>query len=109
MNQILITGDEIVKKPVKKQKKVLPIKTIVAFYAICTIILGICMITGSVYASGKINAVVEASKKPIISIERNDEDNTIVISVEHVREMKTVTYRWNEEDDGCYGRNRINI
>ena len=63
MNQILITGDEVIKEPVKKQKKVLPIKSIAAFYAICTIILGICMITGSVYANAKINESVEASKK----------------------------------------------
>ena len=99
MNQILITGDEVIKEPVKKQKKLMPIKGIAAFYAICTIILGICMITGSVYANGKIKEAVEASKKPVISVERNDEDNTIVISVTHVRNMKTVTYRWNEEEE----------
>ena len=50
MNQILITGDE----KVKKEKKPLPINVIVAFYAICIMILGICMISGSVYAKGKI-------------------------------------------------------
>lgn len=110
MNQILITGDEVIKEPVNKQKKVIPTKGIVAFYAICTIILGICMITGSVYANGKINATVEASKKPVISVERNDEDNTIVISATHVRNMKTVTYRWNEEEEiNIEGNDRKNL
>lgn len=110
MNQILITGDEGIKEPIKKQKKVMPIKGIAAFYAICTIILGICMITGSVYANGKINAAVEASKKPVISVERNDEDNTIAISVTHVRNMKTVTYRWNEEEEiNIEGNDRKNL
>ena len=110
MNQILITGDEVIKEPVKKQKKVIPTKGIAAFYAICTIILGICMITGSVYANGKINAAVEASKKPVISVERNDEDNTIAISVTHVRNIKTVTYRWNEEEEiNIDGNDRKNL
>lgn len=110
MNQILITGDEVIKEPVKKQKKVIPTKGIAAFYAICTIILGICMITGSVYANGKINATVEASKKPVISVERNDEDNTIAISVTHVRNIKTVTYRWNEEEEiNIEGNNRKSL
>ena len=41
VNQILITGDEVIREPVKKEKKVLPINTIVIIYAISVIILGI--------------------------------------------------------------------
>ena len=37
MNQILYTGDEVIREPVKKQKKVLPVNTIVIFYAISII------------------------------------------------------------------------
>ena len=81
MNQILITGDE----KVKKEKKPLPINVIVAFYAICIMILGICMISGSVYAKGKINEVVEANKEPEISINKNEDDSTVEIHVTHVR------------------------
>lgn len=110
MNQILITGDELIREPVKKQKKVIPIKGIAAFYAICTIILGICMISGSVYANGKINASVEASKTPEIMVERNDEENTIVINVTHVRGIKMVTYRWNDgEEETIEGKDRKSI
>ena len=52
MNQILVTGDEQVTakvtQKVKKQKNVLPVNGIVVFYAISIIILGICLISGSV-------------------------------------------------------------
>ena len=68
MNQILITGEEKVK--VKKEKKPLSINVIVLFFAICVIILGICMISGSVYAKDKINEVVEVNTKPKVEISR---------------------------------------
>lgn len=97
MNQILVTGDERVTEKVKKQKKVLPINGIVIFYAISIIILGICMISGSVYAKEKINETVQANIRPEITVERNDENNTLEISVTHIRTIKNVTYRWNDE------------
>ena len=112
MNQILITGEEQVteKVSVKKQKKVLPINGIVIFYAISIIILGICMVSGSVYARNEINRVVEASIRPEISVERNDEDNTVTINVTHIRGIKTVTYRWNDEEEIMVnGRNKKEI
>ena len=114
MNQILITGDEQfvgkVVERVNKTKQVLPINGIVAFYAICIIILGICMISGSVYANTKINQVVEANIKPEIKVERNDEDNTIQITVTHIREIASVTYTWNDEDKTTIeGENRKSI
>lgn len=103
MNQILITGDELSTGRViernKKPKKVLPINGIAAFYAICIIILGICMISGSVYANTKINQAVEANTKPKIEVVRDDEDNTIQITVTHIREIASVAYRWNDEEE----------
>ena len=103
MNQILITGDEqVVSKAtqkVKKEKKVLPINGIVIFYALCIIILGICMIGGSVYARDQINKTVEASIRPEISVERNDDDNTIAINVTHIRGLKSLTYKWNDDEE----------
>ena len=108
MNQILITGEEKVK--VKKQKKVLPVNIIVLFFAICIIILGICMISGSVYAKDKINEVVEASAKPQVDINRNDDDNTIEINVKHVRGITKIAYRWNDEEETVIdGNNRKDI
>lgn len=102
MNQILVTGEEQVNKvtnvKIKKQKKVLPINVIIIFYAISIIFLGICIASGSVYAKTKINETVELNMKPEISLKTN-EDNTIQITVTHIREIKKVTYRWNEDEE----------
>ena len=97
VNQILITGDEVIREPVKKQKKVLPIDTIVSFFAISLIILGICMVSGSVYAKEKINEVVEANTKPVVDINRNDDNNTVEINIKHIRGITKIAYKWNEE------------
>lgn len=107
MNQILITGEEKVQvKKEKKEKKVVPINGIVSFFAITIIILGICMISGSVYAKDKINSVVEANAKPQVEINRNDEDNTIEINVKHIRNITKIVYRWNDEEETVlYGKN----
>lgn len=115
MNQILITGDEqiterIFEKKVNKPKSVLPINGIVVFYAVCIIILGICIISGSLYAKNKINEEVEASIKPEIKVERNEEDDTIEITVTHIREIASVTYTWNDEAKTTIdGENRKSI
>ena len=97
MNQILITGEEKLK--VKKEKKVLPINSIVLFFAISVIILGICMISGSVYAKDKINEIVEINAKPQVEINRDDENNTIEVKVNHIRGITKITYRWNDEEE----------
>ena len=114
MNQILVTGEEKVTanvtNKVKKQQKVLPTKSIVVFFAICIIILGICMISGSVYSKTKINETIEANVRPEISVERNDENDTVEIRVTHIRGIKSVVYRWNEEEETLIdGRNRKSI
>lgn len=108
MNQILITGEEKVKA--KREKKVLPINVIVSFFALSIIILGICMISGSVYAKDKINEVVEANVKPQVEINRNDDDNTVEINVTHIRGITKIAYRWNDEEETTIdGKNRKNI
>ena len=112
MNQILITGEEKVKEKVKvkKEKKVLPVNVIVSFFAISIIILGICMISGSVYAKDKINEVVEANAKPQVEINRNDDDNTVEINVNHIRGITEIAYRWNDEEEVIIdGENRKNV
>jgi len=105
VNQILYTGDEQVPERVignvkkqKKEKQVLPINGIIVFYAISIIILGICIISGSVYANTKINETVEANIKPEITVERND-DNTIDIKVRHIRKIRRVIYSWNDGEE----------
>lgn len=111
MNQILITGEEIVsEKKQKKEKKVLPVNGIVTFFAICIIILGICIISGSVYAKNKINETVLENTKPQIEINRNDENNTIEINVKHIRGIRQISYRWNEDEETVVdGKNSKNI
>lgn len=102
MNQILVTGEEKITENIqetKKTKKVLPTKGIVIFFAISIIILGICMAVGSLYAKTKINETVEANIKPEIIFERNDEDNTIEISIKHIRNITKATYKWNDEEE----------
>ena len=110
MNQILITGDEKVKEKVKKEKKVLPINVIVTFFAVSIIILGICMISGSVYAKDKINEMVEATAKPSVDISRNDDNNTVEINVKHIRGITKIAYKWNDEEETIIdGKNRKNV
>ena len=113
MNQILDTGEENLRKKVnktKKVKRVLPVNVIVVFFALGIIILGICMISGSVYAKEKINQVVEANTKPQVDIERNDDDNTIEIKVKHNRGISKIVYRWNNEEETVIdGKNRKDV
>ena len=111
MNQILITGEEKTKsKKVKKEKKVLPVGLITSFFAISIMIVGICMISGSVYAKERINEVVAASVKPQVEINRNDDDNTVEINVKHIRAITKIAYKWNEEEETIIdGKNRKNI
>lgn len=97
MNQILITGEE--RKRVKKEKKVLPVNAITSFFAISIIIVGICMISGSVYAKDKINEVVSANIKPNVEINRNDDNNTIEIVANHIRGITKIAYKWNDEEE----------
>ena len=110
MNQILDTGDERNNKEknykttkkrkerkIKGEKKVLEIKTIVIFFAISIIILGICLITGSTYAKRKINDTVESQMSPSVKINRNYDD-TVEISVSHIRGIQKIEYKWNKEE-----------
>ena len=112
MTQLVVTGEEYNNnqynnnnnrnKPNKtkmpKEKNVLGINGIVIFYAICIIILGICMISGSVYAKEKINETVLANIKPTVDMIRNDNNNTVELTIKHIRGIKTVSYRWNAEE-----------
>lgn len=105
MNQILVTGGEsdrinkTQKMPkVKKEKRPLSKKTIVIIYALSIIILGICIIIGSIYSKEKINKTVESTTKPTVDIVRNDDNNTLEISVNHIRGITKLEYWWNNEE-----------
>lgn len=107
MNQILVTGEEYNKNQQKKQKQpkmpkqsrtVIGINPIVIFYAISIMLLGICLITGSVYAKDRINETIEANTKPVLDVTRNENDNTLALKVTHIRGIKNITYKWNNEE-----------
>ena len=115
MNQILVTGEEYNNNSNKQPKKswtpkapkmpkeksetkVLGINGIVIFYAICTIILGICMISGSAYARAMINETVLGSIKPKVDMVTNENNNTVELTVTHIRGIKSISYRWNAEE-----------
>lgn len=106
MNQILFTGDEQYTRNQKekitkinnKSKNTLPINSILIFFAICIIILGICIICGSLYGNYRLNESIEANLKPEITVTQN-EDDTITIMVTHKRAIKEFVYQWNDEEE----------
>lgn len=68
------------------------------------------MISCSVYAKDKINEIVEANTKPQVEINRNDDNNTIEINVNHVRGITQIAYRWNDEEETVIdGNNQKNV
>lgn len=105
MNQILYTGEnqyiknanEKVKKRQNKPKNVLPIKNVILIFVICIIILGVCIICGSIYGNIKLNKSIEANLKPEIVVTENEND-TVTIIVTHKKGIKNVTYQWNDEN-----------
>lgn len=97
-------------KQEREERKLLDINVIVVFFAITIMILGICMISSSVYANTKIHETVEANTKPVVITNRNDDDNTVEIHVTHIRPIKSIVYRWNEgEETTLSGENKTDI
>ena len=111
MNQILITGEEVLKKQkVKKEKKLIEINKIIIFFVLCIIILGGCYIFAGIYSKVKTNQILEANTKPSVEIEKNDENNTVEITISHIRGIKTIKYKWNDEQETILdGNNQTNI
>lgn len=129
MNQILFTGDddrERIEPKTKKQKmpkvksynqinsyttnKTVDIKKIVIFFSISIIVLGFCLIGGSIYAKEQINEEVKANATPLVNINQNDSNQTIDIVVNHIRGIQEITYQWNDgEVKKINGNNQNNI
>ena len=85
--------------------KVVDVKKIVIFFSISIIILGFCFIGGSIYAKDQINSEVEANATPLVNVTRNDENNTLDISVNHIRGIKQITYQWNDDEEQVINEN----
>mgnify|MGYP004463795237 FL=1 len=119
MNQILDTGDEQFKnnnknygsynqktrQKVYKEKSVIEINKIVIFFAISILILGICIIAGSVYAKDKINKNVEENATPVVNFSFNEEESTVDISVHHVKGISQISYILNNQDEKVINAN----
>lgn len=113
MNQILDTGDEkfqnnnikyeVYNSKTKKQpnheKSVIEINKIVIFFAISILILGICIIAGSIYAKDKINKNVEENATPIVNFDFNEENSSVDIFAHHTKGIVQISYKVNDNDE----------
>ncbi len=111
MNQILDTGEEKFKnssstygnynkkQKVYKEKSVIEINKIVIFFAISILILGICIIVGSIHAKEKINKTVEENATPEVKFSFNEENATVEISVHHPKGVTQVSYILNDQEE----------
>ena len=113
MNQILDTGEEQFKnnninygnynqnkkQKVYKEKSVIEINKIVIFFAISILILGICIIAGSIYAKDKINKNIEENATPVVNFNFNEDESSVDISVHHPKGITQVIYTLNNQDE----------
>ena len=113
MNQILST--DIEKKNRKKRNKA-SINTIIIIFSVILIIFGIGTTGSGAYSYYKClvrksnqNLLISNSTKPIITIERQN-TNTISLVVSHDREIKTIIYTINDDEEKqISGSNRLEI
>ena len=95
MNQILYT--------IENEEEKNRIKSIILFFEITIMIFGVLMTTMGGYriAAAKTarDEAIEAAKVPNIKLEFEEESNNAIIKVSHVREVKNITYSWNNEEE----------
>ena len=93
MNQILYVQKE------KKKGSTVEINKIVMFFSISIIVFGLVMLGEGVYGAyrnGEMRSVIE-NTTPTIALDR--EGQQLKISVSHIRELQTLTYNWNDDED----------
>lgn len=99
MNQILAVEPK--KKKEKKQKSSssgpVEIRSILKFFAIITMIFGILMICSGSYSMYINTQTANRNAKPTINVVENG--NSLELTVSHSRELVSVTYRWNNEEE----------
>lgn len=115
MNQILSTSIPTNNKKAKNKNPV-QIGSVLKFFAIALVILGIFMLGTGAYAIYKNQtAEQEQNIEPTISIE-NKTDTTILLKVTHKKNIAKLEYRWNDEEktvvngnNGKYLEKEINV
>lgn len=93
MNQILYIQKE------KKKGNTVEIHKIVLFFSISLIVFGLIMLGEGVYGSYKnseMRAVID-NTTPTIALDR--EGQQLKISISHIRQLQSVTYNWNNDED----------
>ena len=80
-------------------KSVIEINKIVIFFAISILILGICIIAGSIYAKDKINKNIEENATPVVNFNFNEDESSVDISVHHPKGITQVIYTLNNQDE----------
>ena len=95
MNQILYM--------IENEEEKNRIKSIILFFAITIIIFGIVMTTMGGYriavSIAEREEQIEAAKIPNIEFEFEEATNNAIIKVSHVREVKSIIYSWNNEEE----------
>lgn len=93
MNQILYVQKE------KKKGSTIEINKIILFFSISIIVFGLVILGEGVYGAyknGEMRQVIE-NTTPTIALDR--EGQQLKISLSHIRELKTLTYNWNNDED----------
>lgn len=123
MNQILDTGDEQFKankvsygkykenkSKTNQEKSVIEIKKIIIFFSISILLLGLCLIVGSIFSKQKINNVVEETARPTIDFYFDEDDNTVTLQAKHIKGIKQVSYVLNDGEEKIIdGKNEKNV
>lgn len=98
MNQILSTSMPMEKnKKSKKNKKDIPMNSILKFFGMIILIFGVFIIGIGGYTIYKNQVVQQQNLEPTIAIE-NKTDTEILLKVTHEKKIAKVEYGWNDED-----------
>lgn len=111
MNQILSVEDNSNKKKKQKKEKTknknsgpIEITNILKFFSIAILIFGVFMIGTGSYSMYKDSQNEVSNVKPTISVEQIQE-NQLKLKVTHNKELSSVKYNWNDEEDNEIGTN----
>ena len=98
MNPILSTSMPMEKnKKSKKNKKDIPMNSILKFFGMIILIFGVFIIGIGGYTIYKNQVVQQQNLEPTIAIE-NKTDTEILLKVTHEKKIAKVEYGWNDED-----------
>ena len=107
MNQILSVEDNKKQKKSRNNAGPVEVTTIIKFFAIAIMILGVFIIGSGSYSMYQESKKAYAEAKPTIHVEDLSEQE-VFIKVEHTKDLAKFTYYWNNEkptEIQCQGKN----